>query len=39
MRIVHSDAIMDRIIHNSVTINAGDINMREITSNMNKNRK
>ena len=30
------NAIMDRIIHNSVTINAGDINMREVTSNMNK---
>ena len=25
---VHADAIMDRIIHNSVTINAGDVNMR-----------
>ncbi len=33
---VHADAIMDRIIHNSITINAGDINMREVTSNMNR---
>ena len=33
---VHADAIMDRIIHNSITINAGDVNMREVTSNMNK---
>ena len=32
---VHADAIMDRIIHNSITINAGDVNMREVTSNMN----
>lgn len=36
MLIVHTDALMDRNIHNSVTINAGDINMKEITSNMNK---
>ena len=35
-RQVHADAIMDRIIHNSITINAGDVNMREVTSNMNK---
>lgn len=33
---VHADAIMDRIIHNSITINAGDINMREVESKMNK---
>lgn len=33
---VHADAIMDRIIHNSISINAGDINMREVTTNMNK---
>ncbi|MFQ9669132.1 ATP-binding protein [Thomasclavelia spiroformis] len=33
---VHADAIMDRIIHNSITINAGDINMREATTNMSK---
>lgn len=33
---VHVDAIMDRIIHNSITINAGDINMREVTTNMNE---
>ena len=33
---VHADAIMDRIIHNSITINAGDVNMREVTSNMNR---
>ena len=31
---VHADAIMDRIIHNFGTINVGDINMREVTSNM-----
>ncbi len=36
MRIVHTDALMDHIIHNSVIINADDINMRGITSNMNK---
>lgn len=33
---VHADAILDRIIHNSITINAGDINMREVEANMNK---
>ena len=27
---VHADAIMDRIIHNSIIINAGDVNMREV---------
>ena len=31
---VHADAIMDRIIHNFGTINVGDINMREVTSNI-----
>lgn len=33
---VHADAIMDRIIHNSITINAGDINIQEVESKMNK---
>ena len=33
---VHADAIMDRIIHNSITINAGDVNMREVEAKMNK---
>ena len=33
---VHADAIMDCIIHNSIIINAGDVNMREVTSKMNK---
>lgn len=33
---VHTDAIMDRIIHNSITINACDVNMREVDAKMNK---
>ena len=33
---VHADAIINWIIHNSITINAGDINMRVVTLNMNK---
>ena len=33
---VHADVIKDRIIHNSIMINAGDVNMREVTSNMNR---
>jgi len=26
---VHADAIMDRIVHNTIWINTGDMNMRE----------
>lgn len=34
---VHADATIARIIHNSITINADeDINIREVTTNMNK---
>lgn len=33
---MYADVIMDRIVHNSITINAGDINMREVESKMNK---
>lgn len=33
---VHADAIMDRIIHNSIIINAGDVNMREVEAQMNR---
>lgn len=29
---VHADAIMDRIIHNVITVNTGEINMRQMTS-------
>lgn len=33
---VHADAILDRIIHNSIVINSGDINMREVEARMKK---
>lgn len=29
---VHADAIMDRIVHNAVTVCTGDVNMRKMTS-------
>lgn len=29
---VHADAIMDRIVHNAITVNTGDVNMRQMTS-------
>ena len=29
---VHADAIMDRIVHNTVWIETGDVNMREHTA-------
>jgi len=29
---VHADAIMDRIVHNAITIKTGDVNMRELVS-------
>lgn len=28
----HADAIMDRIVHNAVSLNTGEMNMRELTS-------
>lgn len=28
----HADAIMDRIVHNAVTLQTGEVNMRELTS-------
>ena len=28
----HADAIMDRIVHNAVTLLTGEVNMRELTS-------
>ena len=31
----HTDAIMNRIIYNSIAINVRDINMREVTTHMN----
>ena len=33
---VHADAIMDRVIHGSITINSGDVNMREVESKLNQ---
>ena len=32
---VHADAIMDRIVHNTIWIETGTYNMREHTANMN----
>lgn len=29
---VHADAIMDRIVHNTLWIETGDVNMREHTA-------
>lgn len=34
---VHADAIMDRIVHNAMWINTGDINMREHTATTGRN--
>ena len=28
----HADAIMDRIVHNAITLPTGEVNMRELTS-------
>ena len=28
----HADAIMDRIVHNAVTLQTGEVNMRELMS-------
>ena len=35
---LHADAIMDRIVHNSITIESGNVNMRErVHKTINKN--
>ena len=33
---VHADAIMDRVIHDAITINSGDVNMREVEAKLNQ---
>ena len=33
---VHADAIMDRVIHGAITINSGDVNMREVEAKLNQ---
>ena len=33
---VHADAIMNRVIYGAITINSGDVNMREVEAKLNQ---